>query len=69
MAWESTNLFLEATYYTTTQKGKFAIYKFFGDFYEIQKKKNWFCSWKFKLKKEIDRERKRVFTTNNNKIT
>lgn len=38
MAWESTNLFLEATCYNTTQKGKFAIYKFIWDFYEIQKK-------------------------------
>ena len=47
------DLFLEATYYLTKQKGNFDIWNFIYNFYEIQ----------------INSERKRVFTANNNKNT
>ena len=47
------DLFLEATYYLTKQKGNFDIWNFIYNFYEIQ----------------INSERKRVFTANNNKST
>ena len=46
MVW-SPNLLLEATHYATTRKTKFDIESFYWNFYEIEKKRDGLCSWKF----------------------